>query len=261
MPTTANAFDDSIAQWRKELTYPWFQLKYKLCHAHLTKQLPSKLAMHILDAGGGNGVESLPFAEAGHSVDLVDSSRQMLNDAQQLAAEKGITERVQLHHADVGELPTLFAPASFDLLLCHNVIQYLDDLPARLSEMAALLKPGGVASFVSVNRYSRPYSTAFLRNDLQAAVSEVGQRTFNTIVFQTTMTLYSAQELSELLAASGLQIVADYGILCMYGYWGDNERKFDPAIHAQLETLEFALSDQFPYKLLASYYQIIATKK
>ena len=261
MKTDAAAFDNSIAQWRKELTYPWFQLKYKLCHANLLKHLDATKPLRILDAGGGNGVESLPFADHGHQVELVDYAQEMLNDARQEVDRLGVQDRVGLHHAALDRLPTPFAENSFDLILCNNVIQYVEDAAARLHEMAALLKPGGLASFVSVNRFSRPYSTAFLRNDLESAFNEIGQRHFDTIVFKTTMTLYTAQEFSEMLAACGLQIVQDYGILCMYVYWGDNERKFDPAIHAQLEKLEFSLTDKDPYKLLASYYQIIATKK
>lgn len=260
MSTPATVFDNAIAQWRKEQTYPWFKLKYKLCHANLVKHLAFDRPLCILDGGGGNGVESLPFAEAGHQLDLVDYSQEMLGDAQQQIEAKNLQERVRLHHADLLQLPNLFAPASFDLLLCHNVLSYVDDVPARLGEMAALLKPGGVASFVNVNRYSRAYSTAFLRNDLEGALTEIGQRTFSTIVFKSTMTLYSAEEFSEMLTAQGLQIVQDYGILCMYVYWGDNERKYDPVIHGQLEKLEFELTDKFPYKWLASYYQVIASK-
>ena len=258
MSTSATVFDSAIAQWRKEQTFPWFKLKYKLCHANLVKHLPLDRPLQILDVGGGNGVESIPFAEAGHQVDLVDYSQEMLGDARQQIEAKGLQERARLHHADLLHLSTLFAPASFDLLLCHNVLSYVDEVPTRLGEMAALLKPGGLASFVNVNRYSRAYSTAFLRNDLEGALTEIGQRTFNTIVFKSTMTLYSAEEFSEMLTAHGLQIAQDYGVLCMYVYWGDNERKYDPVIHGQLEKLEFELTDKYPYKLLASYYQVIA---
>ena len=44
----------------------------------------------------------------------------------------------------------------------------------------------------------------------------------------------------------------------MCDYWGDNERKSDPTVWAQIEQLEFALTDRFPYKLLARNLQVIA---
>ena len=261
MKTDAATFDNSIAQWRKELTYPWFQLKYKLCHANLLKHLDDTKPLRILDAGGGNGVESIPFAKQGHQVDLVDFSQEMLGDAKHQVEEQGLQTQMMLHHAELSQLPTLFAPNSFDLLMCHNVLSYVDEISVRLNEMANLLKPGGIASIVNVNRYSRTLASAFLRSDLDRALTEIDQRTFPTIVFKGTMHLFSAEEMCEMLSASGLHVALDYGILCIFSYWGDNERKSEPENFARLEKIEFAMTDKHPYKLMASYYQIIATKK
>lgn len=260
MPTLSSVFDSAIDQWRKEMTYPWFQLKYKLCHANLIKHIDTSRSLRILDAGGGNGIESIPFAKQGHQVDLVDYAAEMLGDARKAIEEQGLQAQVNLHQADLSQLPTLFAPESFDLLLCHNVLSYVDDVPTRLAEFATFLKPGGVASIVNVNRYSRTLATAFFRNDLTTALAEIDQRTFPTIVFKSTMTLFSAQEMSEMLTSQGLQVEQDYGILCIFSYWGDNERKSDPINLAHLEQIEFAMTDKHPYKLMASYYQILARK-
>ena len=41
---------------------------------------------------------------------------------------------------------------------------------------------------------------------------------------------------------------------------GDNERKAEPEMLAHLEELELALSPEYPYKLLARYFQVIAKK-
>jgi hypothetical protein len=40
----------------------------------------------------------------------------------------------------------------------------------------------------------------------------------------------------------------------------DNERKSEPNTLAQLEELELALSAEYPYKLLARFFQVIAQK-
>jgi len=52
----------------------------------------------------------------------------------------------------------------------------------------------------------------------------------------------------------------NYGVRCMVDYWGDNERKTEPNTLAQLEELEFVLSAEYPYKLLARFFQVIAQK-
>ena len=63
-----------------------------------------------------------------------------------------------------------------------------------------------------------------------------------------------------MLVSLGCAIEGDYGIRCMCDYWGDNERKSDPAIFEQIEELEFALTAKHPYKLLARNLQVIARK-
>jgi S-adenosylmethionine-dependent methyltransferase len=73
--------------------------------------------------------------------------------------------------------------------------------------------------------------------------------------------MYAADEIAALLAAAGYSDAHDYGLLCVCAYWTDNERKFDPTIFAQLETLELALTDRHPHKLLARYFQIVARKE
>jgi hypothetical protein len=66
--------------------------------------------------------------------------------------------------------------------------------------------------------------------------------------------------MSGLLRDAGCHIEQDYGVRCVCDYWGDNERKSQPEIFEQLERLEFALTDKYPYKLLARYFQVVARK-
>ncbi len=40
----------------------------------------------------------------------------------------------------------------------------------------------------------------------------------------------------------------------------NNDIKSDPAFFAQLERLEYAMSDKYPYHLLARYFQVIGRK-
>jgi S-adenosylmethionine-dependent methyltransferase len=74
------------------------------------------------------------------------------------------------------------------------------------------------------------------------------------------MTTYCVDEIREILKSVGCVVEKDYGIRCICDYWGDNERKSDPAVFEQIERLEFALTERHPYKLLARYFQVIARK-
>ena len=259
MPTTADDFDNKIEKWKQEMDRPWARLKYNLGQSNLAKHLDQK-HMRVLDAGGGNGLDAIPFAKQGHHIDIVDYSQAMLADVQDRAQQANLTNHIATHLADVNEIQNLFPGLQFDLILCHNLLQYIDDVPQLLRDLAKLLKSGGVISIVSINRYSTPYHAAFLDNNLSEALAQLEKRTTNAKIFDTLMTNYCAAEIQELLEKVGLLPERDYGLRCMCDYWGDNARKSDPATFEQIERLDFALTDLYPYKLLARYFQVVARK-
>lgn len=260
MGTPAITFDTSIPKWLEEQQTAWSRLKYTITRANLDRHLEPQL-LTILDAGGGNGVDSIPFAAEGHKVTIVDFSSEMLADAQQKARDVQAHDRVTTHLGDVMSLPKLLPDAQFDLILCHNVLQYVGDVHALLAGLVVLLNPGGLLSLISVNRYSVPYQAAFMHSDLVAAHTKLDQREVESTIFGTTMKPYSAEEIIAILPEVGCVVEQDYGIRCICDYWGDNERKSDPEVYAQLERLELTLTDQHPYKLLARYFQIVARKQ
>ena len=260
MPTSAAAFDQSIERWNAEQSLPWNALKYRLALAQLARHMGSG-ARRILDAGGGNGQEAIPLAQLGHQVTIVDYSQEMLADAERRAAAAGVAQRVTLHFGSVREVPRLFPAAQFDVVLCHNVIQYVDDVPALLRELAAALKPGGLLSILSINRYSIPLRIAMPRGDLSRALANLDARQQTAILFDAEMTCYAASEIVEMLGGAGCVGEGDYGIRCVCDYWGDNELKADPAVFKQLEALEFALADRHPYKLMARYFHVRARRR
>jgi S-adenosylmethionine-dependent methyltransferase len=259
MTTSATIFDQNIERWDHEQSQPWQKLKYKLVQAHLAKHMGLG-QRHILDAGGGTGLESIPLAEQGHRVEIVDYSREMLAEAERHAAAAGVQDRVGLHLADVREAPRLFPKPQFDLVLCHNVIQYVDDVPGLLKQLVEALNPGGLISIVSINRYSIPFRIAMPRGDLGEALANLDARRQQAMLFDVTMNCCSASEVMEMLGSAGCTVEQDYGIRCICDYWGDNELKSDPVVFKQLEELEFALAVRHPYKLLARYFQVIARK-
>ncbi len=260
MQPSGAAFDAGIETWVAEQRTPWARLKYAVTAANLRRHLGDG-PLRILDAGGGNGADSLPLAAQGHSVTIVDYSEAMLGHAEHQATAEGLRERVVLHRAELRALPILLSPASFDLVLCHNVLQYVDDVPQLLDVLIHALAPAGVLSLLSVNRYALPYRAAFLYGDLDAACAALDERRHPALIFGEAMTTeYSADEVLSLLPAAGCTVLADYGIQCITPYWGDNERKAAPVVYAQLERLELALTARHPYKLLARYFQIVARK-
>jgi S-adenosylmethionine-dependent methyltransferase len=255
-----DAFADRLAQWQAEQQTPWARLKYDLVATNLRRHFPPPPA-HILDAGGGNGLESLPFARAGYQVTLVDSAQPMLDDAAAQLVEAGLAQQVDLITGDLHQLTVLVPASTFDAVFCHNVIQYSPDPASLLEQLHEVLRPGGMLSLITVNRYSLPYKAAFFQHDLAQALASLDEATQPTTIFGIPMTTYAAEELRDHLAAQGFEVTNHYGIRCICDYWGDNALKMQPAVMAQLAELEAALADRHPYKHLARYVQLIAWKR
>jgi S-adenosylmethionine-dependent methyltransferase len=261
MSESPNVFDEAIENWKAEQALPWNRLKYDLVRANVMRHL-GRPGGRVLDAGGGNGLDSVPLAEQGFEVDIVDSSPAMLAEAGRYAAAVGVPDRVHLHHAGLDEAAAILAGTVFDLVLCHNVMQYLpaQRVPGALAKLTGLLKSGGLVSLVSLNRYSVPYKTAFFEGDLDKALGQLDTRTVKVYLFDATVTCYTAEEAGDLLRQAGLAVEGDYGIRCVGDYWGSNEQKLDPEVYGRLARLEGALAGRHPYKLLARFFQVVARK-
>ena len=74
------------------------------------------------------------------------------------------------------------------------------------------------------------------------------------------MRAYAADDMRQPLEDAGCSPVGQYGVRCVCDYIPDNDIKGDPTFFAQLERLEYAMSDRYPYYLLARFFQIIARK-
>ncbi|MCX4991446.1 MULTISPECIES: bifunctional 2-polyprenyl-6-hydroxyphenol methylase/3-demethylubiquinol 3-O-methyltransferase UbiG [unclassified Streptomyces] len=109
--------------------------------------------LRVLDVGMGQGTQALRLARAGHQVTGLEQDATMLAVAREaLAAEpEGIRGRVRLIEGDGRETGVHFLPGSFDVVLCHGVLMYVEDPDALLAGMARMLAPGGLLSLLVRN--------------------------------------------------------------------------------------------------------------
>ncbi len=98
---------------------------------------------HVLELACGAGGPTMYLAErAGCPVIGLDTHEKGIAIANQLAAERGLSSRLQFQCGDAAR-PLPFEDAAFDALLCIDSINHLPGRPAVLCEAFRVLKPGG----------------------------------------------------------------------------------------------------------------------
>lgn len=93
---------------------------------------PDGEALRFLDAGCGTGLNLRHLPEGSVGVDL---------NGRSLTVVRRRLQGYSLVHADVEGLP--FAAASFDVVLCTEVLEHVPDPEMALREILRVLKPGG----------------------------------------------------------------------------------------------------------------------
>ena len=258
MPVTSDDWAPAMDRWKEHQGSPWGRLRYSISRRNIARHLGGP-PLRVLDAGGGNGLDSIHYAQQGHSVTLVDNSAGMLAEARKTADEEGVAGRLTIRQSDVGALRNLCGDQRFDLILCHSMIEFVSDAQALLREVCELLAPGGFLSLLEVNRHSEAYRLAFQADDLADAIKAVGAREYFHPCVNRLTPRFSADEFIDRLQENGCSLAGHYGVHCLW-YYLPSERKTDPQYCAELEKLEHRLTDTYPYHLLARFYQVIAQK-
>ncbi|WP_225728072.1 MULTISPECIES: bifunctional 2-polyprenyl-6-hydroxyphenol methylase/3-demethylubiquinol 3-O-methyltransferase UbiG [unclassified Nocardia] len=243
-----------LASWHAWQESPWGRLRYALAETNLLRHLPPG-PLRILDIGGGDGGDALRLAAHGHRVTIADPNGAMLSVAEKRVAAAGFTETVRCLPVAAAEIED----GDFDVVLCHNVIQYLDDIAAGVRTALGPLRHGGVFSMIAVNRDSVPLITAVRRLDPATALTELDATRQRSEVFGAEFALLTAAELRGMLTDANAKVLAHYGIRSICDLQSDTVDKADPAYYADLLRLESAVTDRAPYRDIARLFQLVGT--
>ncbi|HEY2933431.1 MAG TPA: methyltransferase domain-containing protein [Acidobacteriota bacterium] len=205
------------------LETPEGKLRVDLTFANLREFLPEsqlEQPLRALDIGCGTGACSLRLARAGVHVTLLDSSAEMLAMAGRAARQSGVSENTAVKHGDVADLGNIFSAGSFDIVLCHNVLEYAGDPASVLRDSARLMRPrpSGILSLLVRNRIGEVLKACIQSGDLDLAelflTAEWGAeslyggpvRLFTSEGVETTIKEASL----DVIAVRGVRVIADY---------------------------------------------------
>ena len=215
-------FRSDSQRYAAYLETPEGRLRLDLAHANLQEFLPlarGKDSLRVLDVGGGTGATAVRLARMGLHVTLLDSSQAMLDIARRAAQDADVAEKVALIQGDAGQLADLFPARSFDVILCHNTLEYVDDPGVVLGSSAGLMRDS--ASIVSVlvrNRAGEVFKAAIQAGDLAAAEENLSADWANESLYGGPVRLFTPGDLQGLLKSAGLQTIAERGVRVLSDY-------------------------------------------
>lgn len=197
----------------------------------------------VLDLGGGTGVIAVPLASAGHLVTVLDQSPDALATLARRTAAAGVADRVTglVHDLDSFDGSSLSA----DIVLCHRVLEYVDDPERTLRGACAALSDGGVLSIVCATRAGSILSrtVAGRRDEALAIARDPHGRSGPTDQLQRR---FDPPDLIALCESVGLQVTERRGIGLIDELGGQHGKANDLAVRSLLENVE-AFVEVAPY--------------
>lgn len=209
--------------------------------------------LHVVDLGGGTGSLAVSIAELGHQVTVVDPSPNALAALERRAAEAGVTSLVRGVIGDAGTLVELVGPAWADVVVCHGVLEVVDEPISALSAVAGVLRLGGHLSVLATQQSGAVFSRvlgghideaiAMLESDLR----QVPRR-------------FSRSQLEGLVERAGFTVAEVRGVRVFTDHVSSRVIDAEPGALEQLQELEAAVCTHADFLPLATQLHLLARR-
>jgi SAM-dependent methyltransferase len=229
------------------------RVRVHVVHRQLLAHLPAPPAA-VVDIGGGAGHQSLPLARLGYEVSIVDPSPAMLAKAAEALRreEPAVQHRVRLVEASGEQAPEVLAGRTFDAVLCHGVLIYVEQPEPLVAALCALAAPGGVVSIVAQNAKTFAVRPALEGRWADAPAAFDARREVGILGLETRAD--TLEELTALLADHGVDRLAWYGVWLFTDGW---TREVPPDSLDDVLAVELEASRRDPYRQLSRLFHLV----
>jgi 2-polyprenyl-3-methyl-5-hydroxy-6-metoxy-1,4-benzoquinol methylase len=208
-----------------------------------------RTALDIVDVGGGTGGLAVPFAALGHDVTVVDPSPDALAAAQRRAAEAGAS--LISVQGEAASLDSVVGAAAADLIICHNVLEYVDSPADAMSAIARVLRPSAAVSVLAANAVAAVLHRALAGRFAEARAMLTGKEA------GSTPRRFTLPELIALIEAAGLRPGEAHGLRIFGGLVPGALLDGDAAAADALRALEEAAAGTPPLRDIASQLHVL----
>jgi S-adenosylmethionine-dependent methyltransferase len=265
MPTDADRdrFQTEAEKYAAYLETPEGRLRLDLPFANLQEFLPmpaGQSPLCALDLGCGTGANGLRLARLGFQVTLLDSSPAMLDIAKRAAQEAQIAEKIEAKHGDADQLVNLFQVGTFDVILCHNVLEFVENPGAVLhAAERALRNASAMLSVLVRNRAGEVLKSAIVGGDLTAADHNLTDEWGSEALYGGKVRLFTPGTTRAMLKEASLEVVAERGVRVLSDYL--SPRVSLSAEYERIFALERKLGRRPDFAAVARYTHYLARRQ
>lgn len=211
--------------------------------------------LRILDVAGGLGQLSIYFAQQGHQVMVNDVSPVMLGLAREKAFDAGVEDSMTWHCGPYQHLNEELKGQCFDLVLCHALLEWLQDPELLIPALEPWVAPDGCLSLCFYNPASIVYRNLMRGNfdriiNTHSYTPDSGSLTPQNPCSLSQVRQWLAQSGFDIRQESGLRVFSDYVL----------EKRGGNLQPEQVLAMELAYSGQEPYKWMGRYLHVLAFK-
>lgn len=146
---------------------------------------------------------------------------------------------------------------TFDVIVCHNVLEYVDDKAKVVAELCRVLKSGGMMSIIKHNRAGRVMQMAVLLDDLDKAHRLLNGEDSTASQFGA-IRYYEDEDIVRW--APEMQVEKCLGIRTFWDLQQNQEKHGDETWQSGMMALEMRVSDLDEYRRIAFFHHLILKK-
>jgi SAM-dependent methyltransferase len=227
------------------------RLRYEQAQRNLAELHDLARPRRVLDAAGGNGLNTEFLLRRGHAVTLLDADPEMLRQASERLEREGLLARCELHEGTLETMGGSLPHGRFDLILCHHAIEYSREPRRVFAGFRDLTGPGGEVSLVTLNPVSEVIRAAVFRRDAALARQKLGDLHYDARWFGHA-TLYPFEQI-EAFAEEADLAVGDFRAQRVLADYIPEEQASGQA--DAVLALEHDLAAREPYRRFGRYLQ------
>ncbi|MFB6815561.1 class I SAM-dependent methyltransferase [Streptomyces sp. NPDC056347] len=217
-------------------------------------------ALDVLDTGGGTGNFAVPVARLGHRVTVVDPSPNALFALERRAAEAGVADRVSGVQGDIHGLFEVVERGGYDAVLCHGVLEYVEDPAEGVRNAVAALRPSGALSLLAAGLGGAVLARALAGHFTEArrALEDPAGRWG---AGDPVPHRYTAEQLVELVSGADVEVGAVHGVRVFADLVPGVLVDTEPGAMDALLKLEAAVAELPAFHSVATQLHVLGTKR